>query len=147
MSNCCAQPPETPAPSGKRPCPLCGGEGVGVTRQTLLHHLAQPWQWQGTGQQYYFCDSSGCEVVYFTDGGVIIRTQELRTVVGVKETAPGALLCYCFGVSRADAAADPAAREFIVQQTRAGLCACTTRNPSGRCCLKDIPAPASQAHD
>ncbi len=147
MSNCCAPVPETSVPSGKRPCPLCGGAGVGVTLQTLLHHLARPWERQGMSQQHYFCDTPDCEVAYFTDGDVTIRKQELRTVVGIKETAPAALLCYCFGVSRADAAADPAARDFVVQQTRAGLCACTTRNPSGRCCLKDIPAPTAHSHD
>ncbi|WP_172600480.1 putative iron-sulfur cluster-binding metallochaperone [Sulfurivermis fontis] len=146
MSNCCAATAETSVPSGKRTCPLCGGEGVGVAWQTLLHHLARPWQRQGMNQPYYFCNTPDCEVVYFTDSGVTIGKQELRTVVGSKETAPAALLCYCFGVSRADAV-DPVVRDFVVQQTKAGLCACTTRNPSGRCCLKDFPAPVAHSRD
>lgn len=146
MSNCCAPTAETSVPSGKLPCPLCGGAGVGVALQTLLHQLARPWHRQGMNQQYYFCGTPDCEVVYFTDTGVTIGKQELRTVVGSKETAPDALLCYCFDVSRADAA-DPAVRDFVVRQTRAGLCACTTRNPSGRCCLKDFPAPTAPSHD
>jgi hypothetical protein len=59
----------------------------------------------------------------------------------VKETDGDVLLCYCFGVSRADAACDPALRDFVVAATRDGQCACDTRNPSGRCCLKDLPKP------
>jgi len=37
------------------------------------------------------------------------------------------------------ALADPGIRDFVVAQTRLGLCACDTRNPSGRCCLIDFP--------
>lgn len=106
--------------------------------QTILHHLSRPWRRESEAQQYYFCDTPDCDVVYFAADGTRIYKTELRTVVGIKETSPAALLCYCYGVSRADAA-DPRAREFVVQQTKAGLCSCTTSNPSGRCCLKDIP--------
>jgi len=63
----------------------------------------------------------------------------MRTPVGVKEASADTLLCYCFGVSKQDFQTDPATREFVVAQTKAGLCSCDTRNPSGRCCLKDFP--------
>jgi hypothetical protein len=59
--------------------------------------------------------------------------------VGIKEAAADALLCYCYGVTRAVALSDTAARAFVVAQTRRGLCSCETSNPSGRCCLKDFP--------
>jgi hypothetical protein len=77
--------------------------------------------------------------VYFgADGSTIVRSQ-LRTRVGVKEAADDSLLCYCFGVGKADLQRDPAIRDFVVEQTKAGRCSCETSNPSGRCCLKDFP--------
>ncbi|HEY6094307.1 MAG TPA: hypothetical protein VIU93_05065 [Gallionellaceae bacterium] len=106
------------------------------------HHCPPPqapWQWQDNGANYYFCADPACDIVYFGDDGSIIRKAQLRTVVGVKETADSAPLCYCFGVSRADAMSNPAIREYVVQQTRLGLCTCDTSNPAGRCCLKDFP--------
>ena len=53
------------------------------------------------------------------------------------------MLCYCFGVSRADFDRNPGTKDFVTAQTKAGLCACETSNPSGRCCLKDFPILAS----
>lgn len=59
--------------------------------------------------------------------------------IGVKEASDDTLLCYCFGVSKKDFQSDLAIREFVVGQTKAGLCSCETSNPSGRCCLKNFP--------
>jgi hypothetical protein len=53
----------------------------------------------------------------------------------------GDLLCYCFGISREDFKRDPGLRDFVVAKTKAGECSCETKNPSGRCCLKDFPKP------
>jgi hypothetical protein len=49
------------------------------------------------------------------------------------------MLCYCFGVTKADARSDPGIKKFVMAQTKLGLCACEMRNPSGRCCLPDFP--------
>jgi len=54
------------------------------------------------------------------------------------------MLCYCFDISEAAyriALADgmaKAMKAFVVQQTKEGLCACESRNTSGRCCLADF---------
>jgi len=65
----------------------------------------------------------------------------LRTRVVAKEQDGDALLCHCFGVTKADFEREPSARDFVVEQTKAGRCSCQTSNPSGRCCLKDFPKP------
>jgi len=51
------------------------------------------------------------------------------------------MLCHCFDIAEstyrnalADGTAE-ATKAFVVQQTKDGLCACESRNPSGRCCL------------
>lgn len=108
--------------------------------RTIAHHLRQPWAWRRADQRYFFCDDPACEVVYFGEDGSLIPATQLRTVVGIKDAAADSLICYCFGVTWADALRDATAKEFVVAQTRAGLCACETRNPSGRCCLKAFPS-------
>lgn len=138
MSDCCT-PSTHPH---KRACPGHGGECAEVSARTIAHHLKQPWQWQDNGAQFYFCDDPACDIVYFSDDGRTIRREQLRERVGAKDSAPDALLCYCFNVTRGDAARDPAIRNYVQQQTKLSQCACDTRNPSGRCCLKDFPKGA-----
>jgi hypothetical protein len=105
----------------------------------MKHHLKEPWIWSGTADNYYFCDDPECEVAYFGNDGSIIYKTWLRTRIGVKEQADSDLLCYCFGVSKADYESIPETKDFVIAQTKAGLCSCDTCNPSGRCCLKDFP--------
>jgi hypothetical protein len=107
--------------------------------RTISHHIRASWSWEPAAASHYFCDAPECDVVYFgEDGSTFVRSQ-LRTRVGVKETADDSLLCYCFGVSKADFQHNPATRDYVVAQTKAGHCSCETSNPSGRCCLKDFP--------
>lgn len=137
MSDCCSSRGET-TPRRHR-CPRNGIEYAEVPVQTILHHLRRPWEWKEGMQRYYFCDDPACEVVYFGEDGSTLLRDDLRGTVGIKAPSPDAPLCYCFGISRQDAAAEPSLREFVVEKTRLGLCSCETRNPSGRCCLKDFP--------
>lgn len=136
MSDCCS--PSTPH-TKKHRCPHNGIEYAEVSARTIAHHIRQSWSWQDLGRRYFFCDDPDCDVVYFGDDDSVILKSQLRTRVGVKEAGDDALLCYCFGISRADALGDPAIRDYVVEKTRQGLCSCETSNPSGRCCLKDFP--------
>lgn len=139
MSNCCSSPGSDRARPNKGRCPANGRECSEVSVRTIAHHLKQPWAWAPSAGRYYFCDAPDCDVAYFGDDGSVIPKSRLRTRIGAKEGGDHDLLCYCFGVSRADFERDPATREFVVAQTRIGACSCETSNPSGRCCLKDFP--------
>ncbi len=142
MSDCCStnnSATGTTTRSSRHRCPVHGQSCPPVSRTTVLHHLRQPWQVTLTEQLYYFCDDPECAVVYFGADDSTIRQDAVRTTVGAKSQDDEALLCYCFGVSRAEARDHQAAKDFVVEQTRLGACACETRNPSGRCCLKDFP--------
>lgn len=135
----------SPSPASdpaKASCPLSGAECAEVSARTIAHHLRQSWAWRETAGRYFFCADPACEVVYFGDDGSLIRRDDLRTRVGVKEAADDAPLCYCFGISRADFRRDPQSRDFVLAQTRAKQCSCATSNPSGRCCLMDFPPAA-----
>lgn len=144
MSDCCGTTESSSCSttrSRRHRCPVNGKTYPEVEGRTLLHHLRTPWQIALTEQPYYYCDDPGCPVVYFGADDTTITQESLRTSVGCKIPDDEATVCYCFGVTRAEARNDPAARTFVVEQTRIGACACDTRNPSGRCCLKDFPRP------
>lgn len=138
MSDCCSSAGHKCHPNKAR-CPACGGECAEVSPRTMLHHIAQPWAWQPAAQRYFFCDEPDCEVVYFGEDGSTLGKSQLRGRVGAKDKAGDGPLCYCFGASHEDYRRDPALKDYVVAQTKAGLCSCDTRNPSGRCCLKDFP--------
>lgn len=134
----CCNSQNTTRRSQRYRCPRNGREYRAVPTTTVLHHLKQPWRREIDDHQYYFCTDPACPVIYFTDDDAIFEQDALRTPVGLKAPSPDALICYCFGVTRAEAG-DPATRAFVTQQTRTGNCACEIRNPSGRCCLSDFP--------
>ncbi|MDH5183349.1 MAG: hypothetical protein OEX12_05605 [Gammaproteobacteria bacterium] len=133
-NDACATPAQR-----KRACPVDGSFATEVKVETLLHHLKAPWAQTLTEQKYYFCDNPDCAVVYFGEDGTLFSLTEIRGSVGQKQSGPDKLLCYCFGVSQGEYLRDPAIKDFVVAQTKAGSCACDSRNPSGRCCLKDFP--------
>ena len=122
-------------------CPINGREYAEVAAKTIAHHITEAWNWQQTAGRYFFCDDPSCEVVYFGDDDSTILKSQLRTRLGLKDTSDDPLLCYCFGVSKHNFQNNPATREFVVAQTKAGRCSCDLSNPSGRCCLRDFPKP------
>lgn len=139
MSNCCSSQQTTKQSSKRHCCPINGKQYLEVPYGTVLHHVKEPWKLALKEQAYYFCDDPHCDVVYFgIDGSTLLKNQ-LRTKVGVKETSEDTLICYCFGISKAEAKANVQAKTFVVEQTKNSTCSCTSRNPSGRCCLKDFP--------
>ena len=118
-------------------CPACAHKGTKVGLKTMLQHIKQPWSYVFDDMQYYFCSRPSCDVIYFSDGK-IFRKVDIRTAVGIKEASDDALICFCFGVSKADVKKDKSIKDFVITQTKQAMCACETANPSGRCCLKDF---------
>ena len=146
MSDCCSTARKTEKPSRTHGCPVNGQKYTQVSIRTMLHHISSPWEWNEKEQGYYFCDDPNCDVVYFGEDDSVITKAEIRTVVGIKDDSPDALSCYCFGVSSSEVKRHPDIRDFIIDKTQAGVCSCDTRNPSGRCCLKDLPESAKSSH-
>ena len=138
ISDCCSSSHCDSTHPKRHRCPANSRECSEVSGRTIAHHVKEPWTWQPTGHRYFFCDDPACETVYFGDDGSMVLKAQLRTHVGVKEPSDNSLLCYCFGITRADFRANPATKDFVISQTKAGLCSCDTSNPSGRCCLKDF---------
>ncbi|MDH5444346.1 MAG: hypothetical protein OEY52_02245 [Gammaproteobacteria bacterium] len=138
MGACCnTQTSQGTAP--KAVCPANGKTYKRVSRETILHHLNKPWQVDLPEQEYYFCDSKDCDVVYYGEDQRMFTQLDLRTTVGQKSENLLRPVCYCFDVTQIDLETRDTAKDFIIQQTMNGTCHCQIRNPSGRCCLKDIP--------
>jgi NAD(P)H-nitrite reductase large subunit len=103
--------------------------------------------------QYYFCDDSACDVVYFSadPAAPIFRRDDLLVRVGVKEQSDPVQVCYCFGITRNDIEDEirrtgrSTIAERIRAEVKAGRCACEVKNPSGKCCLGDVMRALQEA--
>lgn len=139
MSAHCCNTDSTPR---HLPCPGCGAPGAAVSPTTLQHQLRQPWRQSPGDQNFFFCEQSGCDVVYFSADGAAYHASALRQPVGQKSTQHDRTLCYCFDIRHsdlADAETTRKCRDYVINETREQRCACEQRNPSGRCCLRDFP--------
>jgi len=142
MSDCCGSSDSTLNKENSLPrkfsCPVNEKLYVEVEKKTILQHINSPWKHKLSDKKYYFCNDPNCDVVYFGFNGELIYKSELRTSVGVKESNENALICYCFGVSKALSIQNSDIKAYVTKQTKEHNCACDIRNPSGRCCLKDF---------
>ncbi len=152
MSDCCS----VNAKSGSAPavlaCPANGKRSKRVDTLTVKS-LVRKLPLGMPNTQYYFCDASDCEVVYFAldPKAPRFRREDLVARVGAKETADPIPVCYCFGVTRQDiwdeirSTGKSTVAERITAEVEAGHCACEVKNPSGKCCLGDVTRAAAGA--
>lgn len=98
-----------------------------------------------TSDEYFFCRTEDCPVVYYSrDGSSIFVENDVRDVVYQKHPHdPETPICYCFRHKVKEltlASAEEA--EQVVADIRAGTaadqCACDIRNPQGSCCLGNV---------
>jgi len=130
---CCSDVKEK---KGRVVCPACGGNCFSVSRQTMLHQVQFPDN-QGIDEGgYAFCPNHVCDTGYFSEYHIISKTS-LRAF----QPNQDAMLCHCFDISEfayrtaLQTGASESIKGFVVQKTKEKLCACESRNPSGRCCL------------
>ncbi|MDA2912876.1 (2Fe-2S)-binding protein [Acidobacteriia bacterium AH_259_A11_L15] len=152
MADCCAVKAGLASPPSVLACPVCGHKARQVqslTVKSLVRHLP----FQMTPAQYYFCEATGCDVVYFPSGSEapLFHRADLLVRVGVKEDRDPIPVCYCFGVTRRDLQDEirqtgkSSVAERIKAEVKAGSCACEVKNPSGKCCLGTVTRAVQQA--
>jgi hypothetical protein len=134
MSDCCSNTPAKTA----LPCPQCGELCKHVTVRTLYHQVRFPENSTISASAVHcFCTDKHCSVGYFSDAGSVIPKEHLTTFQDIQNDK----LCYCFDIEAdryliALRAGDAGSiKDFVVQRTQSGECACDVRNPSGQCCL------------
>lgn len=144
MTKRCPESSEKSTP-GTGVCPIDSKPYALVKFETLLHHIKNPNEKDLKQQGYYFCSSPDCNVVYFGEDKSIITRDELHQDVGQKSDSPDRILCYCFNITYATIMDEikihgfSPSKRFVEIQTKSGSCTCKTKNPSGKCCLRDFP--------
>ncbi len=134
MSGCC---PSSPSKATNQACHQCGADCKSVEINTLYHQVRFPENQGIPSDTYYFCPAKDCPTAYFSNSGTSIPKQHLTTYQDIQDDK----LCYCFDIDTADYLAAlstnqaEAIKNFVIQRTKSGDCACGLRNPSGQCCL------------
>ncbi len=149
MSDCCSLNVKTGTAPAVVACPVSGRRSKQVDILTVKS-LVRKLPLGMPNIQYYFCDTSDCEVVYFALDAEAprFRREDLMVRVGAKETADPIPICYCFGFTRQDiwdeirSTGKSTVAERITTEVKAGHCACEVKNPSGKCCLGDVTRAA-----
>jgi len=130
-------------------CPMNGARSKRVDTLTVKS-LVRKLPVGMPNTQYYFCDASDCEVVYFALDAEAprFRREDLLVRVGAKETADPIPICYCFGFTRQDiwgeirSTGKSGVAGRITTEVEAGRCACEVKNPTGKCCLGEVARAA-----
>ena len=118
-------------------CRECGSRGMKVLPLTLGVHVKEIY-WDKIDDNFYFCPSESCDVVYFNNkSGVYFRKLDVKTRVGIKEREEPKPICYCNRVTEKSLleAMEKFGFDKALEKTKAGRGKwCVVTNPSGRCC-------------
>lgn len=163
MSICCSLPVDEngqlieflenkPTPTRtENTCPECGQTGKPVDEATLKSMLSSSLR-NIQKNQYFFCRTRSCRIVYFSgDGEQTFTADQVRERVYQKEPdVDEVFVCYCFRhtvgeVRTASPEEGLAILDDINAGIKAGQCACDWRNPQGACCLGNVREAIKQA--
>ena len=111
-------------------CPTCKNQGRKLKIENLRYNLKDISLIQD--EDAYFCTNDECDVVYF-QGSYTFDNSFLIRPTAQKSKDPKATVCFCFGYIREDI--DKKSYEEYRRKKELG-CACSLRNPSGKCCAK-----------
>jgi len=132
-------------------CPAAGKRGKSVSLVTLRSLVLPEHAAVVERRDWFFCDRSDCEVVYFTHDGRTIKKNALKVRVGLKEKEAPRPVCYCFGhtVEGIRLEIEKTGRSTVVasikKKVEAGECSCEVLNPKGTCCLGDVNNAVKEA--
>jgi len=137
--NCCSAQPK-----GKVECPSCSEKAKGVLGKTLEALLNDNVKSKLTCfDGFYYCKTPSCKIVYFRDDTVVTQ-EDMNVVVGLKDGATPATVCYCFAWTKEKIKAELLSerKTAILEDIKAKMqnpgCSCEILNPSGGCCLGDV---------
>ncbi len=145
MGDCCSTPkPSVAALTKNALCNECGTKGRSAARLTVLHHVKSENLSRVGNEEYKFCATPTCPVVYFAASGNLFTVSDVRELITIKASGDARPLCYCFGFTEGDIREEiertgqssvPAQIGRLIKEK---MCACEIRNPSSACCLGEI---------
>ena len=125
-------------------CPVCKNKAKEVSAITVKFLVKSEYLKElSSVKDFFYCQTSDCEVIYFKLNE-IIKQEHLIKEVGLKEWANPKTVCYCFNwtkekisdevnkLGKTNAIGD------ISEKMNSIGCDCEHKNPSGKCCLKDV---------
>ncbi len=142
--DCCCSGVTTAEVSPQTDYCECGEPGRIVAKQTVVHQLKNEKLQFVSDEEYRFCNSRDCDVVYYTRSGENFTVADLYELVTSKAAGDVRPLCYCFGFTEGDMrdeiaqTGETSIPAQVTQFIKEKLCACEIRNPSGSCCLGEI---------
>ncbi len=142
--DCCGSKIKTAIDAPQTACGHCGETGRAVSRQTIAHHVKSEKLSCVNRDEYKFCSSPKCAVVYYTASGESFTVDDVRESITAKTEGDERPLCYCFGFTEGFARQEIAQTgkssvpAQVSQLIKEKLCSCEIRNPSGVCCLGEI---------
>lgn len=133
-------------------CPICKNRAKEVSNITInslvkKEHIKE----FSSVKDFYYCQTSSCEVIYFRLNE-IIKQEQLKKEVGLKEWANPKTVCYCFNWTKEKIENEikelckTKAIEDITEKMNTMGCDCEHKNPSGKCCLKDVKKAIKELH-
>jgi len=116
-------------------CPSCGHKGTKVENDTLIHHVKDISKI--ADENYSFCHNPQCNIVYFCDKNTF-TTSMINKEIGFKDDASNqAAVCFCYNYLKSELYDKSLIDKINIRIDNYGS-RCDLRNPTGKCCLKDI---------
>ena len=136
--NCC-----TTQPKGKVECPECHLKAKGVLGKTVEALVSTESKSNlSCFDGFYYCKTPFCNTIYFR-GATILTQKDISVIVGLKDNATPATVCYCFKWTKEKIKAEleKTGKTIALEDIKAKMenpgCSCEVLNPSGGCCLGD----------
>ncbi len=142
--DCCSSSVQMTKEAPQNACNQCGETGRAVSRQTVMHHVKSEKLSSVGDEEYKFCSSPKCSVVYYAESGQAFGINDVRELVTSKTTGDARPLCYCFGFTEGFArreiaqTGESSVSRQVSRFIKEKLCVCEIRNPSGACCLGEV---------
>jgi|TARA_R110002033_G_scaffold802_6_gene7720 hypothetical protein len=125
-------------------CPVCKNKAKEVSAITVKSLVKDKYLKEFSSvKDFFYCQTVNCEVIYFKPNE-IIKQEHLTKEVGLKEWASPKTVCYCFNWTKEKISDEISkfgktnAIEDISEKMDSLGCDCEHKNPSGKCCLKDV---------
>jgi len=149
--SCCKFHP--PVKCGPTKCPSCGILARPVQRRTVGALIKPAGRTQIPHQdEFCFCRTPDCDVVYFRPNEVLFRKGDLGVGVHQKESNnPKIPVCYCFDWTpgkirtQIEKTGQSTAVDEIKAQVKTDNCYCDVTNPQGSCCLGNVVKVVNQS--
>jgi hypothetical protein len=142
--NCCSGGVQASKETAQKVCGRCGEIGRAVARRTVVHHVKSEKLFGVSEDEYNFCASLVCPVVYYAGSGQTFTVEDMRESVTSKTSGDARPLCYCFGFTEGFArreiaqTGETSVAHLISRFITEKLCVCEIRNPAGACCLGEV---------